>query len=187
MFICVLFGLNGLFLIGLGFSILVCSIITFVYFNIDFSNISKSIKELKFKETMTNIICIVLSILAIMLIFFGIIFNLLEKAEINRGNKNYYDENVEKYNVSIEVDFKDNMLFNRCDITVNLYDIEELFEHGEDKTFDIELPKGTHKLEFSGNDDTEFEKLKIEGNTKVKYKLECLSGGIEVSQVSKKN
>ena len=185
MIICAIFGLNGLFLIGLGISILVCSIITFVYFNIDFSNISKSIKEFKFKETMTNIICIVLSILAVMLVFFGIVFNLLEKVEINRGNKNYYDENVEKYNVSIVVDFKDNMLFNRCDATLKIYDKEEYFEHGEDKTFEIKLPKGTHELEFNGNDDTEIKKLKIDGNTKVKYKLECLSGGIEVTQVSK--
>ena len=187
MFICAIFGLNGLFLIGLGISILVCSIITFVYFNIDFSNISKSIKEFKFKETMTNMICVVFSILAIMLIFFGIVSNLLGKAEINRGNKNYYDENVEKYNVSIEVDFKDNMLFNRCNVTLKIYDKEEYFEHGEDKTFEIKLPKGSHQLEFNGNDDTEIEKLKIDDDTKVKYKLECLSGGIEVTQVSKEN
>lgn len=187
MFICAIFLLNGLFLTGLGISILVCSIITFVYFNIDFSNISKSIREFKFKETIINIICIVLSILAIMLIFFEIVFNLLEKSEINSGNKNYYDENVEKYNVSIEVDFKNNILFNRCDVTLKIYDKEEYFEHGEDKTFEIKLPKGTHQLEFNGNDDAEIEILKIEGDTKVKYKLECLSGGIEVSQVSKNN
>ena len=31
------------------------------------------------------------------------------------------------------------------------------------------------------------EKLKIDDDTKVKYKLECLSGGIEVTQVSKEN
>lgn len=187
MFICALFGLNGLFLIGLGISILVCSIITFVYFNIDFSNISKSIKEFKFKETITNIICIMLSILAVMLIFFGIVSNLSEKAKINESKKNYYDENIKKYNVSIEVNFKNNMLFNRCDVTLKIYDKEEYFKHGKDKTFEIKLPKGTHELEFNGNEDIEIEKLKIDGETKVKYKLECLSGGIEVTQVSKEN
>ena len=70
---------------------------------------------------------------------------------------------------------------------LSLKDKEEYFEHGEDKTFEIKLPKGSHQLEFNGNDDTEIEKLKIDDNTKVKYKLECLSGGIEVTQVSKGN
>ena len=68
---------------------------------------------------------------------------------------------------------------------LKIYDKEEYFEHGEDKTFEIKLPKGSHQLEFNGNDDTEIEKLKIDDDTKVKYKLECLSGGIEVTQVSR--
>ena len=176
-----------MFWFGLGISILVGTIITFLYFNIDFTNIKQSIKDFKFKETPENMICFGTLSLAIFIIFFGGLFYFTEKEEENEGYRNYYDESIEKYDVSIDVDFKDNLLFNKCDITLNLYDEEEFFEHGEDKTFDIELPKGTHKLEFSGNDDTESVKLKIEGDTKVKYKLECLSGGIEVSQVSKNN
>ena len=185
--ICVVFGLKGMFLIGLGISILVASIITFLYFNINFTDIKKSIKDFKFKETTENEICIGTLFLAIFIIFFGGIFYFTEKEEENKGSRNYYDESIEKYDVSINVDFKDNLLFNKCDITLKLYDKEEFFEHGEDKTFNIELPMGTHKLEFGGNDDTEIVKLKIDGDTKVKYKLECLSGGIKVNQVSKNN
>lgn len=176
-----------MFWIGLGISILIGTIITFLYFNIDFTNIKKSIKDFKFKENTENMICLGMLFLAIFIIFFGGIVYFTEKEEENKGYKNYYDEGAERYNVSVDVDFKDNWLFNKCDITFNLYDDEEFFEHGEDKTFNIELPMGTHKLEFSGNDDTEIVKLKIEGATKVKYKLECLSGGIEVNQVSKEN
>jgi regulation of enolase protein 1 (concanavalin A-like superfamily) len=113
--------------------------------------------------------------------------HLFEKSSEKEAYNNYYDDSVEKFTVSIDVDFKKNMLFNKCDITLNLYDKEEYFEHGENKTITIELPKGTHKLKFSGNDDVDIIKLEIDGNTKVKYKLECLSGGIEVSQVSKSN
>lgn len=182
---CIFFGFKGLFWLGLGIGILVGTIITFLYFNIDFTNIKQSIKDFEFRDTTENLICFGTLFLAIFIIFYGSVFYFTKKEEEKEGYKNYYDESIEKYDVSIEVDFKDNLLFNKCDITLNLYDKEEFFEHGEDKTFNIKLPKGTHKLEFSGNDDTEIERLKIEGNTKVKYKLKCLSGGIEVGQVSK--
>ena len=68
----------------------------------------------------------------------------------------------------------------------NIYDNEEFFEHGEDRTITVELPKGTHKLEFSSDEDAEVEKLKVDGEMKVKYKIECLVGGIEITKVSKK-
>ncbi|MBQ7790422.1 MAG: hypothetical protein IJ399_04085 [Bacilli bacterium] len=184
---CLLFGLNGNFLTGLGISILLSSVIIFVYFNIDFGNIKRSIKNFEFKETTENILCVTAGSLSILLIIFGL-FNYYEnKNAENESYNNYYDEDVEKFGVSIDVNFKDNVLFNKCDVTVQVYDEEEHFKHGEDKTFNINLPKGTHKIEFISNDDNETEKLEINGDTKVKYKLECLSGGIEVSQISKKD
>jgi len=185
--ICVFFSFKGLFFIGLGISILVASIILFLYFNIDFSNIKNSIKCFKYKETTENEICLAMLSIGVLIIIFVGIFSLANKEEEKVGYKNYYDESVEKFNVSVEVNFKDNLMINKCDITLKLYDIEKFFEHGEDKTFEIELPKGTHKIEFAGNDDTEVEKLIIEGDTKVKYKLECLSGGIEIKQESNDN
>ena len=62
-----------------------------------------------------------------------------------------------------------------------------VYEHGKNKSFTIMLPIGTHKLEFSGNNDTEIIKLKVNGDTTVKYRLECLSGGIYVKEISKTN
>lgn len=185
--ICIFFGSNGMFLIGLGISMLVCSGISFLYFNIDFRNISKSIKNFHIKDTTENFIILITTIFSIMIIIINGESHLFEKSSEKEAYNNYYDDSVEKFTVSIDVDFKKNMLFNKCDITLNLYDKEEYFEHGENKTITIELPKGTHKLKFSGNDDVDIIKLEIDGNTKVKYKLECLSGGIEVSQVSKSN
>lgn len=180
--ICIVFVLNGMLLLGLGISMLVAIIITFIYFNIDFTNIKKSIKDFKFKETTENAICLGLLPLAICIIVYAGIFYFTKNEELKEGYRNYYDESIEKYDISIEIDFKDNLLFNKSDITLKLYDKEEVLKHGEDKTLNIQLPKGTHKLEFEGNNDTETVKLKIEGNTKVKYKLECLAGGIEVNQ-----
>lgn len=183
--ICILFGLNGNFLTGLGISILLSSIIIFVYFNIDFGNIKRSIKKFEFKETTENILCIMAGSLSILLIIYGL-FNYYENKNVeNESYNNYYDEDVEKYDVSIDINFKDNVLFNKCDVTVQVYDEEEQFKHGEDKTFNVELPKGIHKIEFISDDGKDIEKLEINGDTKVKYKLECLSGGIEVSQISK--
>ena len=184
---CLLFGLNGNFLTGLGISILLSSIIIFIYFNIDFSNMRRSIKNFEFKETTENILCVTIGSLSILLIIIGLVNYFENKSNEKESYNNYYDEDVEKYDVSIDVNFKDNVLFNKCDVTLQVYDEEEHFEHGEDKTFNVKLPKGTHKIEFISNDGNETEKLEINGNTKVKYKLECLSGGIEVSQVSKKD
>lgn len=184
---CLLFGLNGNFLTGLGISILLNSIIIFVYFNIDFSNIKRSIKNFEFKETTENILCIIAGSLSILLIMFGLV-NYFENKNIeSESYNNYYDDDIEKYDVSIDINFKDNVLFNKCDVTIQVYDEEEQFKHGEDKTFNVKLPKGTHKIEFISNDGNETEKLEINGDTKVKYKVECLSGGIEVSQISKKD
>ncbi len=184
---CVFFGLNGMFLTGLGLSILISSIVIFVYFNIDFSNIRRSIKNFEFKETVENVLCVTIGPLSILLIIIGIVNYYDNKNAEDESYNNYYDEDVEKYDVSIDINFKDNVLFNKCDVTVQIYDEEVEFKHGEDKTFDIKLPKGTHKIEFISNDDNEIEKIEINGDTKVKYKLECLSGGIEVSQISKKD
>lgn len=184
--ICPFFGLKDMFLIGLGISMLVCTIITFLYFNIDFSNISRSIKNFKFKDMTEDIICYMTCFFSIIIIFVGSVLFFNEKAQEGDAYNDYYDESVEKYDVSIEVDFEENSIFSKYDVTLKLYGEEEYFEHGEDKIFNIELPKGTHKLEFSGNDMTEVVKLTIDEDTKVKYKLKCYSSSIEVSEVSKK-
>lgn len=184
---CILFGLNGNFLTGLGISILLSSVIIFIYFNIDFSNIKRSIKNFEFKETTENILCVTVGSLSILLIIIGLINYYENKNTEKESYNDYYNEDVEKYDVSIDINFKDNVLFNKCDVTLQVYDEEMQLKHGEDKTFNVKLPKGTHKIEFISNDDNEIEKLEINGDTKVKYNLECLSGGIEVSQVSKKD
>ena len=181
------FGLKGQFQIGLGIGILISTIITFLYFNIDFTNIKESIKHFKFEETTENVFCIFIGFISILLIVLGGMSYFTQKAQENEAYNRYHDESAQKYKVSIEVDFENNLIFSKYDVTLKIYDKEEYFKHGEDKTIDIELPKGVHKLEFSGNDMTEIVKLEIDGDTKVKYKIKCYSGSIEVTQVSKKN
>lgn len=181
------FGLKGQFQIGLGIGILISTIITFLYFNIDFTNIKESIKHFKFEETTENVFCIFIGFISILLIVLGGMSYFTQKSQENEAYNRYHDESAQKYKVSIEVDFENNLIFSKYDVTLMIYDKEEYFKHGEDKTIDIELPKGVHKLEFSGNDMTEIVKLEIDGDTKVKYKIKCHSGSIEVTQVSKKN
>lgn len=181
------FGLKGQFQIGLGIGILISTIITFLYFNIDFTNIKESIKHFKFEETTENVLCIFIGFISIFLIVLGGMSYFTQKAQENESYNRYHDESAQKYKVSIEVDFENNLIFSKYDVTLKIYDKEEYFKHGEDKIIDIELPKGVHKLEFSGNDMTEIVKLEIDSNTKVKYKLKCHSGSIEVTQVSKKS
>lgn len=180
------FGLKGQFQIGLGIGILISTIITFLYFNIDFTNIKESIKHFKFEETTENVFCIFIGFISILLIVLGGMSYFTQKSQENEAYNRYHDESAQKYKVSIEVDFENNLIFSKYDVTLKIYDKEEYFKHGEDKTIDIELPKGVHKLEFSGNDITEIVKLEIDGDTKVKYKIKCHSGSIEVTQVSKK-
>lgn len=180
------FGLKGQFQIGLGIGILISTIITFLYFNIDFTNIKESIKHFKFEETTENVFCIFIGFISILLIVLGGMSYFTQKSQENEAYNRYHDESAQKYKVSIEVDFENNLIFSKYDVTLKIYDKEEYFKHGEDKTIDIELPKGVHKLEFSGNDMTEIVKLEIDGDTKVKYKIKCHSGSIEVTQVSKK-
>lgn len=179
------FGLKGQFQIGLGIGILISTIITFLYFNIDFTNIKESIKHFKFEETTENVLCIFIGFISIFLIVLGGMSYFTQKAQENEAYNRYHDESAQKYKVSIEVDFENNLIFSKYDVVLKIYDKEEYFKHGEDKTIDIELPKGVHKLEFRGNDMTEIVKLEIDGDTKVKYKLKCYSGSIEVTQVSK--
>ena len=181
------FGLKGQFQIGLGIGILISTIITFLYFNIDFTNTNESIKHFKFEETTENVFCIFIGFISILLIVLGGMSYFTQKSQENEAYNRYHDESAQKYKVSIEVDFENNLIFSKYDVTLKIYDKEEYFKHGEDKTIDIELPKGVHKLEFSGNDMTEIVKLEIDGDTKVKYKIKCYSGSIEVTQVSKKN
>ena len=181
------FGLKGQFQIGLGIGILISTIITFLYFNIDFTNIKESIKHFKFEETTENVFCIFIGFISILLIVLGGMSYFTQKSQENEAYNRYHDESAQKYKVSIEVDFENNLIFSKYDVTLKIYGKEEYFKHGEDKTIDIELPKGVHKLEFSGNDITEIVKLEIDGDTKVKYKIKCHSGSIEVTQVSKKN
>ena len=179
------FGLKGQFQIGLGIGILISTIITFLYFNIDFTNIKESIKHFKFEETTENVLCIFIGFISIFLIVLGGMSYYTQKAQENESYNRYHDESAQKYKVSIEVDFENNLIFSKYDVVLKIYDKEEYFKHGEDKTIDIELPKGVHKLEFSGNDMTEIVKLEIDGDTKVKYKLKCHSDSIEVTQVLK--
>lgn len=182
-----IFIANKMFYMGLGVSITALSIITFLYFNIDFKNIKKNIKNFKFKDTTENELCYAVCFIGIIIIVITGIFYFTDKNDEKLGYKNYYDKNAKKYNVTIESDFKDNLLFNKCDITLNIYDSMGVYEHGKNKSFTIMLPIGIHKLEFSGNNDLEIIKLKVNGDTTVKYKLECLSGGIYVKEISKTN
>lgn len=186
-FCCVFLGVTITFMVGLGSGILLDTIITFLYFNIDFTNISKSVKNFKFKETSENAICFITGIFSIMLIVFGCILYFDKKEQEKAAYNNYYDESVEKYDILVEIYFEDNLIFSKYDVTLKLYDKEEYFEHGEDKSFNIKLPKGIHKLEFKGDGMSKIVNLEIDGDTHVKYKLKCHSGSIEVNQVLKDN
>lgn len=178
--ILILFLTSDMPLIGISISLLLSCIISLAYFNIDLSNIKKGKSIFDFKDTEENEICILLCfiLISVLIILFAVHFSI--KDQEKTAYRDYYDDKVEKYDVEIEFVFKDNLIFNQCDITFKLYDKEEYFKHGEDKNITVKLPKGIHTLEFSGNDDTEKEKLEIDGNKKVKYKMECNSNGIYV-------
>lgn len=178
------FYINNMFFLGIGLAILIFTNITFLYFNLDFNNLFKSIKNFEIKYTTENIICFITFSLAITIIFLSLLFVFIDKIKEAKAHKDYYDKNVEKYSVYIDIDFKNNLIFNRCDINLKIYNIDKYFKHGEDKLFEIGLPKGIHKIKFKGKDYTIVKEIKVEDDMKVKYKIECISSGINVEEVS---
>ena len=58
------------------------------------------------------------------------------KANYEEYNNNYNDV-VEKNNVEVEIDFIENLILNKYDVKLSIYDQEVNLPHGQNKTFNL--------------------------------------------------
>jgi len=132
----------------------------------------------KIDKKKTIIISITILLLALISLIIGIVSNIKPKPKI----EDYYNDSIEKYDVQIDIDFEENWFFDKYNVNLKLYDIEETLYHGSTKTLNYKLPKGKHKLEFSGEGNYTSVQLKVDGDTYVKYKIKSHNDSIEVTE-----
>lgn len=94
---------------------------------------------------------------------------------------------MSRFNVTIEIECVENWFFSKYDVDVYIGDnFEGTITHGDTKTFDLNLDKGTHFLRFvsAENEDlTGKATLHIHKDESLKYKISCNSSGIDVDTV----
>lgn len=174
-----LFGFLVNTFIGIAILLAILSILFFIYGLVVGNPVE--ILNLKFKKKIFNFICLIMIITSGILGIKGLIdyHNSPEQQAI----QNYYDENIEKYSVNIDIDFIENLFFNKYNVDIKVYDKTTTLHHGEDKTLNYQLPKGEHTIKFTGDGIEESVTLKVEGNTYVKYQLSCHGDEIKVQEM----
>ena len=137
-------------------------------------------KTIKIKKKVLLIICGVLLLIGLMFLMIHFKANETKTNIIN----DYYDNEVQKYDVEITIEFEENIIFNRFDVDLTIYDKTESLTHGQDKVIHVSLPNGKHKLKFTSADGEIYNSidLLVEGNTKVKYHLSCHFDEIRINE-----
>ena len=91
------------------------------------------------------------------------------------------------FNVTIEIECVENWFFSKYDVDVYVGDtFEGTITHGDTKSFDLNLDKGTYVLRFvsAENEDLTGEAtLHIHKDESLKYKISCNSSGIDVETI----
>ena len=103
------------------------------------------------------------------------------------NNVIYITIDVPEYEVSIEVECVENLIFSKYDVDVYINDdFEGTITHGETETFELTLRKGTYTLIFVSEEDDELTgetTLHIYQDENLKYKISCSSTGIDVDTI----
>lgn len=93
------------------------------------------------------------------------------------------------HHVSIEVDFKENILFNKYDVVVSFGENKPItLEHGEDAVVEFDVPTGKYDLKFARKDKTDWVEnieLEVSSDLSVDYNLYAFAIGVGVSENSK--
>ncbi len=92
-----------------------------------------------------------------------------------------------EYNVTIEVECVENLIFSKYDVDVYIDDsLEGTITHGDTETFELTLTKGTYTLKFVSDEDDELDgevELNIQKDESLKYKISCSSSGVDVETI----
>lgn len=167
----------GSLMFGLSFVFFSLGVMTILYYWINGDGTKLFKTSIILTKKMVKVMSIIFFGIALLFAIGGVIKLNTHSEEYN----NYYNNTEEKHNVDVEIDFEGNLLFNRYDVKLNIYDYEVNIPHGENKTFDLKLPNGKHRLVFTGDGMVEYVDLNVKGDTRVKYKISCHSDEIKVS------
>lgn len=106
-----------------------------------------------------------------------------------KGNNVIYISIAEpEFNVTIEVECVENLIFSKYDVEMRIDDeFEGTISHGDKETFEVVLKRGKHTISFeSAEDDTLDGEVEVEitKNDTIKLKISCPSSGINVEIIS---
>lgn len=106
-----------------------------------------------------------------------------------KGNNVIYISIAEpEFNVTIEVECVENLIFSKYDVEMRIDDeFEGTISHGDKETFEVVLKRGKHTISFeSAEDDTLDGEVEVEitKNDTIKLKISCSSSGINVEIIS---
>lgn len=92
-----------------------------------------------------------------------------------------------EYDVSIEIECVENLLFSTYDVDVYIDDMfEGTIEHGATETFEVTMKKGTYEVRFENAEDDEVTgtvTIDIQKDETLKYKISCTSSKISVDTI----
>ena len=168
---------NGLFALSFIFFSLGVMLILYYLINGEGAKLFKT--PIKLTKKAVKIATIVFFGIALLCAIVGVIKQNPHYEEYN----NNYNDVVENNNVEFEIDFVENLILNKYDVKLSIYDQEVNLPHGENKTFNLELPDGKHRLKFTGDGMVEYVDLQVKGNTRVKYQISCHTDEIKVIEL----
>ncbi len=97
-------------------------------------------------------------------------------------------ENVIKYNLKLNIDYKENLIFNKYDVTLKLGKNSELLKHGKKVDLDYQLEKGTYTIYFENEDDSSIKneyKFSIDDDLNIGLILNSYFESLDVKQAYK--
>lgn len=163
--------------LNLGLSLTFLIVASFIF---TYRIINKKIRILSF-----NIGNKTISILIIFLLILSLIF-LSKTIFFSTLKSDYYNKNIQKNLVTIDIKFNKNLFFNKYNVEISIYNDNYTLYHGINKTVKYQLPNGKHKVVFTGNGMQEIVNLDVKGKTYVKYQITSRRDEIEVKEIELK-
>ncbi len=98
------------------------------------------------------------------------------------------DSQIQKFNVTLEIECSENLLFSRYDIEI-FVDSENLgtIEHGSNKIFELQLSEGKHTLEIEEESNSSVDgaiDFSVQQDIKLKYRAACKSDQVKIALIS---
>lgn len=106
-----------------------------------------------------------------------------------KGNNVIYISIAEpEFDVAIEVECVENLIFSKYDVEMSIDDeFEGAIPHGDKETFEVVLKRGKHTISFKSAEDDALDGevvVEITKNETIKLKISCSSSGVDAELIS---